>query len=325
MAFFSKKSDDYINPILNLEKPKYASTYNNTISDIMDKIANREEFNYDFNADPLYQNYKDQYTKLGNEAAMNAAAAVSNMTGGFGNSYAATAASQANQQYLTQLNDKIPELYNAAMNKYQMEIENLYNQFGMYETEENRLYGQHRDNVADYYADYGNLVNGFSIAQAQENADRQFEYQLARDEIEDDRWERSFDYNAGRDAVSDSQWQKQFDTANSQWQQQFDESKRQWQTEYDLALQKAMQKGSGGGGKSSDGSKTSKIDDNGKVNNSEKRSVTFSGKARENNVINNGKSLGSEEEKIAYLNQLASSDSSFTKGDWYYFAEKIGL
>lgn len=242
MAFFSTNSSDYVSKINSLVKPTYTSKYDDTIAGIMDKIANREEFSYDFNADPLYQNYKDQYTKLGNEAAMNAAAAVSNQTGGFGNSYASTAASQANQQYLTQLNDKIPELYNAAMNKYQMETENLYNQFGMYEQEEGRQYGQYRDEVSDYYSDWSNLLNGYGIATAQENSDRDFNYRVGRDAVADAQWQKQFDYNASRDAVSDSQWQKQFD-----------ESKRQWQTEYDLALQKAMQKASGGGSKSGGG------------------------------------------------------------------------
>lgn len=234
MAFFSTSSADYASAISSLVKPTYTSKYNDTISNIMDKIANREDFSYDFNADPLYQNYKDNYTKLGNEAAMNAAAAVSTQTGGYGNSYAATAASQANQQYLTQLNNVIPELYSAAMNKYQMETEDLYNQFDMYETEENRQYGQYRDSVSDYYSDWSNLLSGFSAAQAQENADREYNYQVSRD------------------AVSDAQWKASYDSSNSQWQKEFDESKRQWQAEYDLALQQAKAKASGssGGGSS---------------------------------------------------------------------------
>lgn len=233
MAFFSTSSADYASAISSLVKPTYTSKYNDTISNIMDKIANREEFSYDFNADPLYQNYKDNYTKLGNEAAMNAAAAVSTQTGGYGNSYAATAASQANQQYLTQLNNVIPELYSAAMNKYQMETEDLYNQFDMYETEENRQYGQYRDSVSDYYSDWSNLLSGFSAAQAQENADRDYNYQVSRD------------------AVSDAQWKASYDSSNSQWQKEFDESKRQWQAEYDLALQQAKAKASGSSGGSS--------------------------------------------------------------------------
>lgn len=220
-------------------KPTYESKYGSQIEQTLDKILNKEDFSYDFNADPLYQNYKDSYTKLGNEAAMNAAASASALTGGYGNSYAATAASQANQQYLTQLNERIPELHNAALAKYQMEQENLYNQFGALQSEEGRLYGIYRDDVSDYYSDWSNLMNGYNTAQSQEN------------------WNTQMDYQKARDAVSDSQWQKSFDNSNSQWAAQMAYQKErdavsdsQWQKQFDLALQKAKSSG-GSGGKTS--------------------------------------------------------------------------
>lgn len=235
MAFFSTASADYAKAIQSLVKPTYQSKYGTLIENQLNKILNKEAFSYDFNADPLYQNYKDQYTKMGKEAAMNAAAATSTLTGGYGNSYAGTAAAQANQQYLTQLNDIIPELRNAAMQKYQMEKEDLYNQFGVIQGEEQRLYGQYRDATSDYYSDLSDLRSGHSTAQAQENADR------------------DYDYRVSRDAVSDSQWQKNFDTSNYQWQSQFDYQKQrdavadsQWEKEYQLALKKAKSGGSGG-------------------------------------------------------------------------------
>jgi len=242
MAFFSMNSGDYISQINSLKKPTYESKYENNISSIMDAINNRKEFSYDFNADPLYQNMKDQYTKLGKEAALNAASSVSNLTGGYGNSYAATAASQANQQYLTDLNSKIPELASAAMDRYKMQTEDLYNKFGMYQSEENRLYGQHRDSVSDYYSDWSNLLNGFGIAQAQENADRTFNYQVGRDQVSDSQWDQTFKNN-------NDQWNKQFE-----YQTQRDAvADQQWEKEYQLALQKAKQSGSSKSGtKSSD-------------------------------------------------------------------------
>lgn len=253
MAFFSTKSKDYVPKINELQKPEYESQYGGMISDTLNKILNKEKFSYDFNADPLYKQYKDQYTKLGNEAAMNAAGAASALTGGYGNSYAASAAAQANQQYLTQLNDKIPELYNAAMNKYQMEQEDLYNQFGALQSEESRLYGQHRDSVSDYYNDYANLQQGYNSALQQEDWQAEFDYRKERDAIADQQWQQTFDYNKSRDSVSDSQWQKQFDTSNYQWQQEFDTKNAQWQKEYELALKKARSGGSGGGSSKSSG------------------------------------------------------------------------
>lgn len=249
MAFFSTRSADYSAAINNLKKPEYESKYNNLIEENMNKILNREDFSYDFNADPLFQNYKDNYTKLGKEAGMNAAASASALTGGYGNSYAGTAAAQANQQFLTQLNDRIPELYNAAMQKYNMETDNLYKQFGMLQSEENRLYGQHRDTVSDYYSDWGNLQNGFATAQAHEEWLEQMEYQKGRDAVADAQWNKSFDYNAGRDKVSDSHWDSEF-----AYRQQRDAvADSQWERQFNLALSRARG-GSGGGSRSRKGS-----------------------------------------------------------------------
>ena len=39
-------------------------TYGQQIDDALNKILNREPFSYNLNADPLYNQYKDQYSKL---------------------------------------------------------------------------------------------------------------------------------------------------------------------------------------------------------------------------------------------------------------------
>ena len=169
-------------------KPQYQSKYQNTLDALLDKIVNRGDFSYDFNADPLYQQYKDQYTKLGNEASMNAVANTAAMTGGFGNSYGVTAASQANQQYLTQLNDKIPQLQQAALNMWQMQGQELMNKYGAVGDAEDRAYSRYRDDVSDYYND------------------RNFNYQVGRDNLSDSQWQKQFEHQQERDKVADTQW-----------------------------------------------------------------------------------------------------------------------
>ena len=127
----------------------YKSKYEEQLANALNNLTNREKFSYDFNADPMYQQYKDQYTKLGNEAAANAAANVSALTGGYGNSYAATAAAQANQQYLTKLNEMIPSLQQQALNKYMMEGDELNNVYSTLSDADSRDYSKYRDEVAD--------------------------------------------------------------------------------------------------------------------------------------------------------------------------------
>lgn len=221
-----------------IEKNKvgpYESKYQDTIDGLMDKILNRKEFSYDFNADPLYQQYKDQYTVNGKNAMLDTVAAASGLTGGYGNSYAATAGSQAYQQYLTQLNDRIPELYNAAMNKYQMDTDNLYNQFSAVGTQEDREYGKYRDDVSDwqldrdyYYGKFSDSVSNDKYVSDYNQSESQFN--------------QTMDYNKSRDAVSDSQWQ-----------QEFNYQKEKDARDYALSLARA----SSGSGSSSSGSKSS--------------------------------------------------------------------
>ena len=106
---------------------KYQGTYDSRLSQTLDSILNRKPFEYDFNADALYKQYADNYEKKGRDAAANAAAQASALTGGYGNSYATSAAAQANEQYMTELNDKIPELYQLAAQRYDQDTQNLYN------------------------------------------------------------------------------------------------------------------------------------------------------------------------------------------------------
>ncbi|MFR6508688.1 MAG: hypothetical protein ACLUPF_04635 [Dorea sp.] len=103
-----------------------------------------------------------EYTQLGKQAALDTQANAATLTGGFGNSYAATAATQANQQYLTQLNNVIPQLYSLAMDKYQMDTDKLYNQFSAVGNQEDREYGQYRDTVADWKDDRSYYYNKYN-------------------------------------------------------------------------------------------------------------------------------------------------------------------
>lgn len=293
MAFFSSNSADYARAIQSLVKPTYQSKFGNVIEDQLNKILNRESFSYDFNPDPLYQNYKDQYTKMGKEAAMNAAAATSTLTGGYGNSYAGTAAAQANQQYLTQLNERIPELYNAALSKYNMETEDMYNRFNTVQSEENRLYGQYRDQVSDYYSDLSDLRGGHSVTQTQENADRDFNYKVGRDSVSDNQWAKQFEYQKSRDAVADSQWQK----------------------EYELALKKARSSGGSGGNKTTENVSANQI-----PNSSEKITVKFQNKEMQNTIKKAAENSG---DVIGYMMDYALNNPSFSKGDFIYYMKNI--
>ena len=192
----------------------YNSAWQGQLDEVIGQILNRDKFSYDLNADALYQQYANQYATQGKMAMMDTMGQAAAMTGGYGNSYAQSVGQQAYQGYLQQLNDKVPELYQLALNQYQMEGDALYDQYAMLGAQEEQDYGRHRDEMADWQTELGRL-------QDQYNAERDYDYSkwtdgrdFAYGEFSDD---RAYDYQAGRDQVADEQWQKEFDEAVRQF------------------------------------------------------------------------------------------------------------
>lgn len=96
---------------------------------LYDQIMNRKPFQYDLNGDLLYRQMADQYTQLGQKAMRDATGTAAGLTGGYGNSYANQVGNQAYQQYLTALNQNIPELYDRAYQAYLNQGDQLMQQY----------------------------------------------------------------------------------------------------------------------------------------------------------------------------------------------------
>ena len=195
-------------------------TWQDTLNETISQILNRDKFSYDLNGDAIYQQYADQYVRQGKLAMMDTMGQAQAMTGGYGNSYAQAAGQQAYQGYLQQLNEVVPELYGMALDQYNQEGQNLYNQAGLLAQMEDQEYGKYRDQLSDYYTDLNYLTENARYMS-------ETEYQKALDDF-------NIKYSAYRDTVSDDQWQQQFDLANEQWD---------WEKE-----QAETSGGSGGGG-----------------------------------------------------------------------------
>lgn len=209
-----KQAQALLNQQMANKPGAYNSAWQGQLDDVIGQILNREEFSYDLNEDALYQQYANQYINQGKMAMMDTMGQAAAMTGGYGNSYAQSVGQQAYQGYLQQLNDKIPELYQLALNQYQMEGDALYDQYAMLGAQEEQDYGRHRDEMADWQTELGRL-------QDQYDAERDYDYSkwtdgrdFAYGQYSDD---RAYDYQAGRDKVADEQWQKEYDEAVRQF------------------------------------------------------------------------------------------------------------
>ena len=92
----------------------------------LDAYLNQEDFQYDMNADALYQQYKDRYLEMGKNAMEDTMGQASALTGGYGSSYAQKVGQQAYQGYMQQLGDVVPELYKLAYDRYRNRSNQLY-------------------------------------------------------------------------------------------------------------------------------------------------------------------------------------------------------
>ncbi|MCI2048038.1 MAG: hypothetical protein LKJ90_10055 [Faecalibacterium sp.] len=206
---------------------EYVSGYQSRIDAMLDKIQNRGGFSYDFNADPLYQAYKDQYTHNGRVAMLDETAAAAAASGGYGSSYAASAGSQAYQGYLNDLNGKLPALYEAALDRYKAEGSAMQDTLSGLTAQEKAAHAGYEDTVADYYK---GLAQYSSLTDSAYKKDYG-EYQDWVDSITDMR-----DYYAGQE-------QQQFknDLSRKDYElavQKYQESIREWEAEQAAAREK---------------------------------------------------------------------------------------
>lgn len=224
-----KQAQAMLNQQLSQKPGAYQSQWQSQLNDIMSKILNRDKFSYDMNADALYQQYKDQYTNQGKMAMMDTIGQAAAMTGGYGNSYAQGVGQQAYQGYLQQLNDKVPELYQLALNKYQMEGDALLNQYSMMGAREEQDYGRYRDAVSDWQGERDRLQSQYNTERdldySKYSDERNFAYGQHSDERNlayDNFWNgQNIAYQQGRDQVADEMWQKEFEEAQRQFIMQY--------------------------------------------------------------------------------------------------------
>lgn len=211
----------------NANKPgAYQSQWQSKINDTLGKIENRDPFTYDVNGDALYQQYAQQFAQKGKMAMQDTMGQAAAMTGGYGNSYAATVGNQAYQSYLTEANNAIPTFYQMALDNYTRQGQELKDLYSLYSDRENVDYGKYRDEVGDWQSERDYLANIYynerDFDYGKYTDDRDFSYGNFRDDISDQQWEKEYaqavaQYNANlayqqeRDRIADEQWAKQYE------------------------------------------------------------------------------------------------------------------
>ena len=128
---------DYV----QLAKPAaYKSAYQGQLDSARNQILN---FKYNPLNDANYQALAKIYGARGNQAAKDTLGDAASLNGGFGTSYAVSAAQQARNQYNQELAALIPDLEANAYNR-------LQTSYGTLRDADTDAYNRYRDAVADY-------------------------------------------------------------------------------------------------------------------------------------------------------------------------------
>ncbi len=214
--------------------------YGQQMQEALDAIRKRKKFSYDLNGDALYQQYKDKYVQQGKQAMQDTMGQAAALTGGYGSTYGQAVGQQQYDAYLQNLNDVVPELYQLALSRYQMEGDDLKTQYSLLADQYQQEYGQYRDKVGDWQTERNFLSGRY-------DSERNLDYGMWGDA-------RDFAYTDYRNGIADEQWRRQYEESVRQFNEQMALSREQFAWQQAQAQAAAAAKSSGGGssgGKSS--------------------------------------------------------------------------
>ena len=240
---------------------QYQSQFQTGMNDLMGQIQNRPKFQYDVNADALYQQVAQNYMQQGQQAMMDTMGQAAALTGGYGNSYAQTAGQQQYNQHLLGLAEMVPQFQQMALQQYQMEGDDLMDRYALMMQQDESAYARYQDDLNRYYADldraqaafdnerdydYSRFADERDFDYGKYMDDLNYQYQVGRDQVADDQWAQQWAYQQERDRIQDEQWQKEYD-----------EMVRQWNENMAWQQAQAARSSSGGGGGGGGGRKSS--------------------------------------------------------------------
>ena len=192
-----------------LGESSYNYDQSGQISAKLDALLNRTPFSYDAASDPLYQQYRKQYTREADRSAEDVLGKAAVMTGGMPSTAAVAASQQASDYQMSQMTDKIPELQQLAYSMYQdklsgdrADLNTLIgiedNNYNRWLADRNYLYQLARDQVGDQQT-------ADALAYQKQQDKMNYDYQKERDAIEDARYDAEWQYKLQQAAQAAAQ------------------------------------------------------------------------------------------------------------------------
>ena len=153
--------------------PRYDSRYDEQIRSLYEQLTSRGSFRYDSATDPLYQQYRQSYVQLGQNAMRDTMGQAAALTGGYGSSYAQSVGQQQYDAYLRRLADVLPETYGMALQSWQAEGQDLQRRYSAAAALEQSDYERYLNELAQYDR---------RLDRARSDLDTAYERQFAEDE-----------------------------------------------------------------------------------------------------------------------------------------------
>ncbi len=248
----------------NQKPEEYKSRYSDEIDSVLNEILNRGEFDYSMSSDPMYEQYREMYTLNGKKAMMDTIGESAALTGGYGNSYATVAGSQAYQQSLEQLNDIAMDLRDRAFEEYKYNGEKLFDDAQLLRSLDGDDYGKYIDLVQQYYKDGDYLLKKIASMSDREfelfakdleswESDRDFAFKERQDMLDRDEFNRQLDFNKQKDVLDREEFDRQLEFRKQEaLRDQANQDRK-----YNLSVQKANSSSQKSSSSSSSGSSKS--------------------------------------------------------------------
>ncbi len=242
-----KDAENELSQWENTKPDEYKGKYDSQIESLVNEILERDDFRYDIQSDPLYQQYRQLYTENGQKAMRDTVGQASALTGGYASSYAVTAGNQAYADYLDELNAIALDLRDRAYEMYSDEGDRLIEDVTLLRGLDGDDYEKYLDTLEQYYSDGDYLLKKLS-----QMSDAEFDAFLAQV----DAWEndRDFDFKKLKDELDRQEFEQEmaFKKAEAERKQANEDR------EYRLAQEKLAVQRAAAASKTSSSSSTSK-------------------------------------------------------------------
>ncbi len=148
----------------------YKDNYSKKIDALISELSGRK-FSYDADSDPAYSQFRSRYLADARRAMEDAAGKAAARTGGYANSYAQTAGNEAFGRAMEGFEDVIPELYEAAYERYSDEGDDLIARLKLLSSLSDGQWSRYNDAIRNYLSEGKILLDNYSgLSKAEKDA-----------------------------------------------------------------------------------------------------------------------------------------------------------